>query len=109
MIHANENTEDGILEILKDLQQYQAVVGDTPETSYYGRQGITGDQLSVERAINCQFQSSNGFTPAERFDGMHFEISEFHTEMKFLQVPCNKYRSECVKVDLQCLFSNFKF
>ena len=85
MIYANENDSDGILTILKDLQQYQAKSKIGNET-YMANQGITGDQLSVERAINGQFQSANGHTPEDRFDGLHFEIADFHTEMKFMQV-----------------------
>ena len=53
------------------------------------------DQLSVERGVNCKFQSANGFTPEERFEGMHFEIADFHTEMKFMQVgECSFMGSE---------------
>jgi predicted XRE-type DNA-binding protein len=29
---------------------------------------------------------ANGFTPQERFENMHFEIADFHSEMKFMQV-----------------------
>lgn len=85
MIYENENEADGILKILIDLQQYQAYVGDE-KIRVYEDLPIMADQLSVERGINCQFQQMNGFTPEERFEEMHFEIADFHTEMKFLQV-----------------------
>ena len=53
----------------------------------YFEQGFVGDQLSVERGVNCLLQVSNGFTPEERFAGMHFEDGGFHAAMKFLPVP----------------------
>ncbi|XP_066924617.1 uncharacterized protein [Clytia hemisphaerica] len=59
--------------------------------TYLGTLAVVGDQLSVERAINSQFQSANGFTPEERLDGMHFEIADFHTEMKFMQLCFNNF------------------
>ena len=77
VIYANENTSDGIAEVLKDLQQYQAHCGNDEERKYE-TQGFAADQLSVERAVNAVMQVSNAFTPEYRFDGMHFEIAEIH-------------------------------
>ena len=48
--------------------------------------GVVGDQLSVERAVNCLSSLANGFTPEERLDGMHIEIADWHAELKFLSV-----------------------
>lgn len=86
MINANENDNDGIKEILIDMQQYQASAGDNEEQTVNGFQSYVGDQLSVERAVNAQFQVANGCTPTQRFENMNFEIADFHTEMKFMQV-----------------------
>ena len=47
-----------------------------------------GDQLSVEKGVNCMLQICNGFTPEEWLDGLHFEVGDFHGGMKFLQVIC---------------------
>ena len=85
VIYANENTSEGIAEVLKDLQQYQAHCGNNEERKYE-TQGFAADQLSVERAVNAVMQVSNAFTPEDRFDGMHFEIADFHTSIKFMQV-----------------------
>jgi hypothetical protein len=84
-LHADENDKDGISEILTSLQNYQAFVGDD-ELRVYNEQGVVGDQHSVERGTNAQFHLANGFTPQERFENMHFEIADFHSEMKFMQV-----------------------
>ena len=48
--------------------------------------GIVGDQLTVERAVNCQLSVANGFTMDERLEGMHAEIADWHSEMNFLGV-----------------------
>lgn len=84
-MHADENDKDGINEILTSLQTYQVFVGDDEER-IYNEQGVVGDQLSVERGANAQFHLANGFKPQERFANMHFEIADFHSEMKFMQV-----------------------
>ena len=49
-------------------------------------QGVVGDQLSVERGINSLMQIANGLTEDDRKEGLHFEIADFHSQMKFLQV-----------------------
>ncbi len=85
VIFENENSSEGIVKVLQDLQQYQPAYGDGEER-VYGTQGIQADQLSVERANNALIQLSNGFTPEERFDGIHLEIADFHTAIKFLHV-----------------------
>ena len=70
---------------MKHLQKYQAFAGDKHER-VYKEQIVVGDQLSVERGTNAQFQLSNGFTPEQRFENLHFETADFHAEMKFMQV-----------------------
>ena len=52
-------------------------------------QGLVGDQLSVERGINHLLQVANGLTPKERLEGLHLEIADFHSQMKFLQACSN--------------------
>ena len=59
------------------------------EDRIYAEQGNVGDQLSVERGVNCILQVSNGFTPEEGLEGLHFECGDFHGGMKFLQVHTN--------------------
>lgn len=36
--------------------------------------------------MNCLSSLANGFTPEERLDGLHVEIADWHTDMKFLSV-----------------------
>ena len=69
----------------------------------YGEQWNVGDQLSVERAVNCLLQVSNGYTPEERLEGMHFEAGDFHAGMKFLQVSVFD-RQVNFFADVHCMF-----
>ena len=43
----------------------------------FNKIGVIGDQLSVERAVNCLSSLENGFAAEERLDGLHLEIAEF--------------------------------
>ena len=52
----------------------------------FSKIGVIGDQLSVERAVNCLSSLANGFTVEERLDGLHLEIVDWHAELKFLSV-----------------------
>ena len=84
-IYENENDSDSIQKVLKKLHTLVPVYEEDGEKKF-GEQGIVGDQLSVERGVNCLLQVSNGFSSEDRFDGIHFEIGDFHAAMKFLQV-----------------------
>lgn len=85
MIYENENDVDGILKIMRSLHKYVPFCGDGEERQY-GEQGVVGDQLSVERAVNGHMSLANGFTPEERTEGLHFEIADWHAGNKFLEV-----------------------
>ena len=85
MIYENENDADGILKILQSIHKYVPFNGDGDERQY-GEQGIVGDQLSVERVVNAHMSLANGFTPEERLVGLHFEVADWHTSNKFLDV-----------------------
>ena len=85
MIYQSENDADGINEILKDIHQYVPCFGEDG-SKVYGDQGVVGDQLTVERAVNAHMSVSNGFTSEERLDGLHFEISDWHAGNRFLEV-----------------------
>ena len=72
-----------------DVVDEQGVVTSqvvTEEQKRFSAQDIVGDQLSVERGVNSLMQIANGMTADDRKDGIHFEIADFHSYMKFLQV-----------------------
>jgi hypothetical protein len=83
MEHKNENDVDGMLSILKSLHKYVPACGEGKQCA---EQGVVGDQLIVERGVNGYMSLSNGFTPDERADGLHFEIADWHAGNKFLEV-----------------------
>lgn len=86
MIYENENDADGIINIIKFLHTFVPHDLGEEEERLYGDQGVVGDQLSVERAVNGHMSLSNGFSPEERTEGLHFEIADWHSGNKFLDV-----------------------
>lgn len=85
MIYENENDANGIIKILQQLHKFVPCHADEND-SVYGDQGVVGNQLIVERAINCKVSLANGFTSEERIDGLHFEATDWHAGNKFLEV-----------------------
>ena len=76
-----------MLRVLKHIQGLQTK-GDDQEDSQnvFTTQPIVGDQLTVERGVNAILEVSNGFDGEQRFDGLHFEVADFHSSMKLIQV-----------------------
>lgn len=60
--------------------------GSDGEERRYASQGIVGDQLTVERAVNARMTLRNGSTPEERLEGIHCEIADWHGRNKALGV-----------------------
>jgi hypothetical protein len=85
ILYENENEADGFRKILNHLQQFVPSYFDGKKDTC-GEQAVVGDQLTVERGVNSLMEVSNGFTPEERNEGIHFEIADFHGGMKFLEV-----------------------
>lgn len=85
MIFENENTNEGMQVVLDKIHPYVPRFGDGEHKQFTG-QGVVGDQLSVERGVNSLMQIANGHTADDRKEGIHFEIADFHAQMKFLQV-----------------------
>ena len=54
-------------------------------------QGLVGDQLTIERAVNAVKSMANGYTPEERLEGFHFGINDWHSGMEFLNVSRLSY------------------
>ena len=110
MLFENENSNEGMQAVLNELHTYVPYPDIKKHTTVSGvdeqgmatthnviekqkrfsAQGIVGDQLSVERGVNSLMQIANGLTPDDRKDGIHFEVKDFHAQMKFLQVIQSK-------------------
>ena len=52
----------------------------------YDSQIFTGDQLTVERAVNIIASVSNGFTPEDRLEGITIQIADWYAGVKILEV-----------------------
>ena len=96
------------MHVLPELHQYVLFYGDDDER-VYGRQGVVGDQLSVERGVNGHCSLANGFTPEERLEGLHFEIADWHGGHNFTEVGRYHY---CMNfnynhVILRCFHGNY--
>lgn len=85
IIFENENTANGIHQVLKTLHNHIPSASDQSKITYHSA-GIVGDQLTIERVVNGILSVSNGFSSDERFEGLHAEIADWHTDMKFLCV-----------------------
>lgn len=73
VLYHYENSVEGILEILKELYDFVPFTGDNGYGIYL-YQGIVGDQLTIERAVNGHASLRNGFTPKERSKELRFKI-----------------------------------
>jgi hypothetical protein len=62
-------------EIQKILQQFQTYLPKVTEDRFEP-QILTGDQLSVERAVNVIASVSNGFTAEEQLEGFNLQIGD---------------------------------
>jgi len=76
---------DGINQAMHQFHSYVPRHSSLGKTAY-NEVGVVGDQLSVERAVNCLASLANGFSPNERLDGLRLEIADWYAELKFLSV-----------------------
>ena len=43
---------------------------------------FSGDQLTVERAVNVIAAVANGLTPQDHLDGIHLQLGDWHASVK---------------------------
>lgn len=85
-----------MLAILKQFHTYLPLSGDAGVDG----QLFSGDQLTVERAVNVIASVANGLTPQDRLDGIHLQLGDWHAAVKLLSVGvCD--RSNIAILDLQ--------
>ena len=70
------------MKVLQHVQQYLPKAGEG-ENIAFAEQGLVGDQLTIERAVNAIKSMANGYKPKERLEGFHFAIADWHSCMKF--------------------------
>ena len=78
IIFQNENTTEGINGVLHHLHTYvpKWIPENNQHKAFYNEIGLVGDQLTIERTVNCILSMANGFTPDDRLEGMHAEIAD---------------------------------
>lgn len=59
-----------------------------PKTGNGGPDGqlFSGDQLTVERAVNVISSVANGFIPEDRLEGINLQLGDWHAAVKVLSV-----------------------
>ena len=78
VLYHNENEADGMTSILKELHIKYVPYHGKGAKRQYANQAIVGDQLTVERGVNTHNTLSNGFTPKQILEGLHFEFADWH-------------------------------
>lgn len=82
VIFKNENTNEDMLAILHQFHSYLPRM----ESGHVDGQIVTGDQLSVERAVNVIGSVANGYTAEARLEGINLQIGHWHAAVKLLSV-----------------------
>ncbi|XP_068699595.1 uncharacterized protein [Montipora foliosa] len=84
LIFKDENINDDMLAILQMFHTYLPKSSDAA----IGVDGqlFSGDQLTVERAVNVIASVANGLTPQDRLDGIHLQLGDWHASLKLLSI-----------------------
>lgn len=104
VLFKNENLSDDIIDILKKFQTYTPFTTGNGEKKFVN-QLCVGDQLSVERAVNCIHSVSNGYTPEDRLEGLNLQLGDWHTGVKILEVILMKEIINTIIGPLTTLFA----
>ena len=82
LIFKNENVNEDMTAILQQFHGY------LPQTDNGGIDGqlFSGDQLTVERAVNIISSVANGYTPEDRLEGINLQLGDWHAAVKLLSV-----------------------
>ena len=84
-----------MISILQQFHTYLPQIDDMK----YDSQIFTGDQLTVERAVNIIASVSNGYTPEDRLEGMNMQIADWHSGVKILEVKFLKNNKSKMKIE----------
>ena len=82
IIFKNENVNEDMLAILQQFDTYLPQTDD----GCIDNQLFSGDQLTVERAVNVITSVGNGLTPQDRLDGINLQLGDWHAAVKLLSV-----------------------
>lgn len=86
----NENVNEDMVSILQQFFSYLPKTGDGGVDS----QLFSGDQLTVERAVNVISSVANGLTPQDRLEGINLQLGDWHAaSQKVLSVSTTNINS----------------
>ena len=69
--------------MLAILQQFHSYLPQTDDGDI-DSQLFSGDQLTVERAVNIISSVANGLTPRDSLDGVNLQLGDWHAAVKLL-------------------------
>ena len=67
------------------LHQFHAYL-PSDDNGEIDSQLFSGDQLTIERAVNVVASVANGYTSEDHLEGMNFQIGDWHAGVKILSV-----------------------
>ena len=70
------------MSILKQFHSYLPRL----EHDEFDGQLFAGDQLTLERGANVISSVSNGYSSEDRLEGVNFQLGDWHTSVKILEV-----------------------
>ena len=82
IIFKDENVNQHMHSILKQFHSYLPLRDDDK----VDRQIFSGDQLTVEQAVNVIASVANGLSEQDRLEGMNRQIGDWHADLKLLNV-----------------------
>lgn len=82
IVFKNENVNEDMMSILQQFHSYLPKTGDGGVDG----QLFSGDQLTVERAVNVISSVANGFSPQDRLEGINLQLGDWHAAVKVLSV-----------------------
>ena len=77
VLFKNENLTEDMINILRYFQGYLPYTTVDGEKKFV-TQLCTGDQLSVEHAVNAIHSVANGYTAEDRFEGFNMQLGHWH-------------------------------
>lgn len=88
LIFKNENINEDMTVILQQFHGY------LPQKHDGGIDGqlYSGDQLTIERAVNVISSMANGYTPEDRLEGINLQLGDWHAAVKLLSVNIAIYK-----------------
>ena len=100
VLFKNENLTEDMIDILRHFQGYLPYTAVDGEKKFV-TQLCTGDQLSVERAVNAIHSVANGYTAEDHLEGFNMQLGDWHTGVKIFEVSLCIIKTYCM-ISIYC-------